>query len=148
MFFSNVFTLPNRKKRWGWLKTTFFDEETPLEDVWPSPVLPSSLIFPLATLPFGPQTVFPVHGQVYAALKMHYPYYDLGWNTTCGGWSHGERNCSDFYDTNPFVFVTRYHNGSELLSLKLGQKVLRTYLFEPSISVPLAYEHFHLQELW
>ena len=152
VWFTEHLLLPNRKTRWGWLKTTFFDEKTPLEDVWPSPVLPSSLIFPLNRLPFGPKTVFPVYGQVYAALKMHYPYYDhpddLGWNTTCGGWSHGERNCSDFYDTNPFVFVTRYHNGSELLSLKLGQKVLRTYLFEPSISVPLAYEHFHLQELW
>lgn len=139
VWFTEHLLLPNRKTRWGWLKTTFFDEKTPLEDVWPSPVLPSSLIFPLNTLPFGPQNVFPVQGQVYAALKVNYPYYDLGWNATCGGWSHGERNCSDFYDVNPFVFVTRYHNGSELLSLKLGQKVLRTYLFEPSILVPLAY---------
>ena len=137
LWYEKYYMIPGRKKRWAWLNTTSFDETTPPEDVWPASVQPSWHIFPLNKLPFGPEKVFPVPGQVYASLKTD---YSLTWNATCGGWqTDSEKKCSDFHRKVPFVFVTPYRNGSALLSLKLGQNVLRTHLFESS--VPLLRVH-------
>ena len=123
-----------RKQRWQFedVATITFDEHTPPENLWQPPVWPRSFFFPAAMVPFGPNLseLFPVPGQVYRVLNA---MFGGSWNATCGGWQRGTTACSTYYQKVPFVFTTHFANGSELMALKVGKIVMRTFLFEPPV---------------
>ena len=142
-YFNVYYAVDSRRWRWGWLGVQRTDLGN--ENMFSTPVIPASIVLPLAYLPFSSKYqnrqvqgenaqpwdghVFPVPGQIDLYLELR---YGTTWNTACGGYRIGTTPCSDFHKTSLFVIGSSTRNNSSAqLSLQIGERELYTFRFDP-----------------
>ena len=85
---------------------------------------PKSWLYPVQYVPFGPYLMASAHEEYLDRT------YSKTWRHMCGGWQRGNKRCSDYYETQTFVFWSQDEEGNQVATAKRGNEIQHRFVVQ------------------